>query len=57
MQEDIVTNDSLTVEVPVDFSELKVPVKNSHKKPTRATDKTTINRTLNTGVIALIIKI
>jgi hypothetical protein len=57
MHEDIVVNDSPTVEVPVDVNELKVPVKNSHKKPTIATDRTIISRTENTGVIALIIRI
>jgi hypothetical protein len=57
MHEDIVTNDSLTVEVPEVFKELKVPVTNIQKKPTRATDRTIISRTENTGVIALIIRI
>jgi hypothetical protein len=57
MQDDIVVRDSLTVEVPVNFSELNVPVMKSHRKLIKATDKTIINRTLNTGVIALMIKI
>jgi hypothetical protein len=57
MQDDMVVNDSSTAEAPEDDNELKVPVTNSHKKPTTATDRTIISRTENTGVIALIIRI